>query len=192
MTKRVAGAGSDRINGWRITGWSIAALLLLLPLVAMQFTDKVNWTASDFVFAGVMIGGVGIVFELAVRMTRNRAYRGGVAVALAAAFLLIWINAAVGIIGSENNPLNLVYPAVIAITFIGAVVPRFKARGMARAMAVAASLLALIGVAVLIADTSELPGALGLLMLNGFFATLFTGSAALFRNAARTSETGGA
>jgi hypothetical protein len=88
---------------WRIAGWSIGASLLLLPAVAMQFTDEVNWTGFDFIFAGAMIGTVGLVLELAVRMTHNFAYRAGVGAALAAAFLIVWANGAVGMIGSEHN-----------------------------------------------------------------------------------------
>ena len=80
---------------WRITAWAIAALLLLLPLFAMQFTDEVDWTAFDFVFMGVLLGGVGLALELVVRKTRNAAYRTAAGVALATSFLLIWINGAV-------------------------------------------------------------------------------------------------
>ena len=43
----------------RITGWSFAAGLLALPAIAMQFTDEVNWSGSDFVFAAIMFGTVG-------------------------------------------------------------------------------------------------------------------------------------
>jgi len=46
----------------RIIGWSLVGLILLAPLVAMQFTREVAWTASDFLFAGVLlIGGGGVV-----------------------------------------------------------------------------------------------------------------------------------
>ena len=55
--------------------------LILLPLVAMQFTSEVVWTASDFVFAMVMFGGVGLGLELAAR-TKNRAFTMAVAIAL--------------------------------------------------------------------------------------------------------------
>src|SRR4051794_6865924 len=93
-----------RGSRWRLAGWSLAAGLLLLPLVAMHFTKEVNWTVFDFLFAGLLIGGVGLVLEVAVRMTRNPFYRMAVAAALAASFLTIWVNGAVGMIGSEDNP----------------------------------------------------------------------------------------
>ena len=49
----------------------IVAFILLVPLVAMQFTDEVVWTLSDFVVAGVLLFGSVLVYELAGRMTFN-------------------------------------------------------------------------------------------------------------------------
>jgi hypothetical protein len=91
---------------WRIVGWGIAALILLLPVVAMQFTDEVVWDETDFALAGALIVAVGVTYERAVRMTRNNAYRAAVGVALAAAFFLVWLNLAVGVIGTEDDPAN--------------------------------------------------------------------------------------
>lgn len=122
---------------WRVIGWGLAGGLLLLPFIAMQFTNEVNWTASDFVIAGVLIGGVGLLFELAVRRSRSWAYRAGVAGALAAGFMIIWANGAVGMIGDEDNAYNLLFIGVIGLALIGAVLTRFRAAGMAGAMAVA-------------------------------------------------------
>jgi hypothetical protein len=52
------------------------ALILLLPLVAMQFTDEVNWGVADFVFAGALLGGTGLLLhQLAARKAGNVAYR---------------------------------------------------------------------------------------------------------------------
>ncbi len=172
---------------WRLIGWGIAVTLILTPLAAMQFTSEVSWSASDFIFAIVMIGGVGLLFELAVRTSASRAYRGGVACALAAAFLLIWINGAVGIIGNEGNPRNLVFVAIIAMAVAGSIVAGGKAALMARAMAVAAAAQTLVGIIVFASDAgaSEPPGAFGLLILIEFFAALWAASALLFRKAAR-------
>ena len=111
-----------------------AVLLLSAPAVAMRVTDEVRWDAADFVFAAMLIGGVGLAAELAVRWSSNWAYRGGVALALLATFALLWINAAVGIIGNEGNPLNLLYGGVIAVAVGGGMVAHFQATGMCRAM----------------------------------------------------------
>lgn len=175
------------VDGWRIAGWGFAAALIVTPAVAMQFTSEVKWTALDFVFAAVMIGGTGLLIELAVRRSRNWAYRGGAALALAAAFLLVWINAAVGIVGGEDNPANLVFPAIVAIAAVGTLLARARPSGMARTMLVTAAAQALTGAAVFafgIASTQP-PGPVGLLVLIEGFAAMWLGSALLFRRAAR-------
>ena len=171
---------------WRILGWGTAGFLLLLPLVAMQFTTEVNWTASDFAFAAVVLGAVGGTFELAVRKSGSVAYRLGVAAALAATFLLVWINAAVGIIGSEDNPANLLFFGVIAAAIAGSIMARFRPAGMARAMTFAGAVQALIGLATvaLRIGANEPPGALGVLVLIESLAFLWLVSAWFFSRAA--------
>ena len=171
---------------WRALGWGFAVGLLAIPFVAMQFTREVNWTASDFVFAGVVIGGTGLLFELLIRRSNRRAYRLGGAMALLATFLLVWINAAVGIIGSEDNPANLMFLGVIVVAFAGAALARLRPAGMARAMAVAAAAELAVGLVALVfgLGANEPPGEFGVQMLNGFFLALWLGSAWLFRKAA--------
>jgi hypothetical protein len=43
------------------------ALILLVPLLAMQFTDEVAWGVFDFVVAGTLLGGTGLIHQLAAR-----------------------------------------------------------------------------------------------------------------------------
>ena len=148
----------------------------------MQFTDEVNWSETDFLVAGALIGGTGLAFELAASATANHAYRAAVGLALAAAFLLIWLNLAVGIIGTEDNPLNLMFGAVLATGIIGAVIVRCQPVGMARAML--ATALAQLLVAV-IAPTAGAGSMAPVWWLTGCFAALWLGSAWLFRKAAR-------
>lgn len=167
-----------RGSRWRIVLWSAAAALLLVPLVAMQFTDEVDWSAADFAVFGAMLAGAGGAFELAVGMTHNTAYRAAVAVALGAAFLLVWANGAVGIIGSEDNPANLMFGGVLVVGIVGAAVARLRARGMARALVVTALAQALVAV---IAAAS---GAGYIFVATAFFCALWLASAWLFRRAA--------
>ncbi len=178
-------------NRWRIIGWGLAVALILTPLVAMQLqAPGVNWTLSDFIFAAVMIGGVGGLFELAARASGSWAYRGGAALALLTSFLLVWINGAVGIIGSEDNPANLVFGVIILMAIAGTIVAKAKAAGMVRAMAVAASAQAVVGLVVFAKciAANEPPGAFGMLVLIEGFALLWAGSALLFRRAARSGN----
>ena len=178
--------GGRRGSRWRIAAWAAAALILLLPLVAMQFTDEVNWDVADFALFGALLIGVGVPYELAVRTTGDNAYRAAVGVALAAAFILVWVNGAVGIIGSEDNPANLMYGGVLAVGIIGAIIGRFQPHGMARALFATALAQALVAVIALIAGLgSPWSGPVEIVALNGFFVTLFVGSALLFQKAAR-------
>jgi uncharacterized membrane protein YdcZ (DUF606 family) len=166
-------------RGWRLAAWSIAAALILLPLVAMRFTDEVDWTPADFAFAGALVLGVGLTYELTVRTTASRAYRTAVGVALAAALLLIWINGAVGIIGSEDHPANRMYGGVLAVGIIGAVVVRFRAYGMARVLVAVALAQLLVAVIALVAGF----GFTGPITV--FFSGLWLASAWLFEKAAK-------
>ena len=59
ITGKTENGGGRRVGGWRIARWVAAALVLLLPLIAMQFTDGVNWDVADFLFAGALLVGVG-------------------------------------------------------------------------------------------------------------------------------------
>ena len=104
----------------------------------MQFTHEVDWTASDFMFAGVLIGGVGLAAELTVRRTQVTAYRAGVGLALAAAFLTVSADAAVGLIGHGPNAFNLAFVGVIPLALLAAAVVRFRAAAMARTMGLVA------------------------------------------------------
>lgn len=174
-----------RQQGWRIAGWSVAGLILILPAVAMRLGGDVHWTASDFAVAALLLGGLGGTLELVARRGPNLAYRAGATLALIAALLLIWINGAVGIIGDEDNPLNLLYLGLIAVALIGGGLGRFRPRAMARAMTAAATAQALVGVVAVIAGGDMPPGPLGLILLNGFFVLLLGGAALLFRAAAR-------
>ena len=71
--------------------------LLLIPLIAMQFTDEVNWKLSDFVVAGVLLLGTGLLCEFIIRKVNKTGYRIAIIVVILAAFLLIWLELAVGI-----------------------------------------------------------------------------------------------
>lgn len=186
MAGDAGSAGGRRGSFWRIAAWSTATALVLLPLFAMQVTDEVDWGLADFVFAGALVVGVGVTYELAAKFARNSAYRAAVAVALAATFLLIWANAAVGIIGSEDNPANLMYGGVLAVGIVGAIIARFQPFGTARALVATALAQALVAVIAILGGLG-LPasGPLELMGLNGFFIALWLISAWLFRRAAR-------
>ncbi len=187
MTGNTGNGGGRRGSRWRVTAWAAAALMLLLPLFAMQVTDQVVWDVADFAIFGALLVGVGVTYELVARKTGNTAYRSAVGVALGAAFLLVWVNSAVGVIGTEHDDANLMYGGVLAVGIIGAIIARFQPRGMARALFATALAQALVAVIALIAGL----GSTGptwpadILILTGFFTALWLISAWLFRKAAR-------
>ena len=194
MAADAENGGGRRGSRWRIAVWGTAALILLLPLVAMQFTDEVNWDETDFIVVDAMLAVACGTYELAARMTGSSAYRAAVGVAVAAAFILVWMNLAVGIIGTEDNPANLMYGGVLAVGIIGAIVARFQPGGMARALFATALAQMLVAVIALIAGMqhgghSPAPEILG---VNGFFAAVWLISAWQFRKAAREQTPAGA
>ena len=101
-------------------------------------------------FLGLLIVAVTLVFPT-VRVRRSTTYRSAVGLALAAPFLLVWINLAVGIIGEPDDPANLMYIGVLAVGIIGAIIARFQPRGMAGALFAMALAQALVAVITLIA-----------------------------------------
>ena len=172
----------------RLGIWGIAiGILLLIPLIAMQFTDEVNWELSDFVIMGGVLTAIGLLYELIARRSGKTIYRAAFGLGVLGAFLLFWVNGAVGIIGSEDQPANLLYVAVILVGLVGALISRFKAKGMAATLFAAAGVQMLVPVAAYFIwpppVTSWSPGVPGVFLLSAFFALLFLISALLFRQA---------
>lgn len=149
-----------------------------------------NWGIEDFAVLGAMILGVGITWASARRVANSEPYRSAVGVALVGAFLLMWINGAVGIIGSENNDANMLYFGVIAIGILGAIIARGRPRGMSLAMLVAALAQVSVAAVALITDWG-VTGPISpwdVIVLTAFFTALWLISARLFRKAARPTS----
>lgn len=75
-------------------------ILLLIPLIAMQFTSEVNWTPLDFVVAGVLLLGTGLICDLVIRKVKKIKYQTALIAVILIALLLIWAELAVGIFGT--------------------------------------------------------------------------------------------
>ena len=130
MAKQAENTGGRAGIPWRLIGWSIPVLLLLLPYVG-----DAPWSMGDYIFAAILFGGIGLAFELIVRTSSSLAYRLGAALAIVAAFLIVHATGAVGMIGDEGDPYNLLFFGVIALALAGAIAAGFRAQGMAYAMA---------------------------------------------------------
>lgn len=79
---------------------SIVAFILLIPLIAMQFTDEVDWSVFDFVIMGILLLGTGLLSELVFRTVPNKIHRVLILLGILFIFFLIWAELAVGIFGS--------------------------------------------------------------------------------------------
>ena len=119
-----------------------------------------------------------------MHLQSTTAYRFAVGLALTAAFLIVWLNAAAGLIGIEDDdPANLLYVGVLAIGLIGAIIVRFQPHGLARAMFATALAQALVGaIALTLPNTAS---STQIVILHGIFVALFAGAGLLFRYATR-------
>lgn len=75
-------------------------VILVIPLIAMPFSDEIKWTLSDFIVAAMLLFGFGLMFDLILRKIKKRKYRIVLSVILLLALILIWAELAVGIFGS--------------------------------------------------------------------------------------------
>jgi len=76
------------------------AIILLIPLIAMQFTDEVNWNLTDFIVAGGLLFGTGLMIEVVLRKVKKPERRTAIVIAIIALLLLVWAELAVGIFGT--------------------------------------------------------------------------------------------
>ena len=168
-------------NGWRIAGWGSALALLLLPAIAMQFSDEAQWTGFDFVVAAIILGVTGIAAEIGVRMSRNWPHLIGYGLATFAGFFTVWSNLAVGIIGAEGEPVNMGFFVLILLGVIAAFAARLKPMGLAHVTGVIAVGQIVQG----LVATQAMPGHMiewGILLM---FAALWLVASLCFRRAAK-------
>lgn len=122
----------------------------------------------------------------------KHAYRSALAMAIVGQMLLFWLNGAVGIIGSANNRVNMLYLGVHGVWLMGSVIVLFKPAGMFHVMLLTAVAQVLVIVLALIPSMgfqiTWWPW--DAVVLTVFFAGLWVVSAWLFRCCARTKATG--
>ena len=79
---------------------SVILFLLFIPLIAMQFSEEVNWTITDFFVMGILLTGIGLLIELTLRTVKTKKNRIIISGLLLLLFLLVWAELAVGIFGT--------------------------------------------------------------------------------------------
>ena len=78
----------------------IVGTILLIPLIAMQLTNEVNWSLFDFIIMGAMLTITGLLGEIIFKKVKKYKHRVTLYVVVAIIFLLIWAELAVGIFGT--------------------------------------------------------------------------------------------
>ncbi|MDQ3099056.1 MAG: hypothetical protein M3Q44_04905 [bacterium] len=78
----------------------VTTAVLMIPLLAMQFTDEVDWNLFDFFIIGTLLIGTGLLIVFANRTIKNTNYRVAVVFTLVIALILTWMELSVGIFGS--------------------------------------------------------------------------------------------
>lgn len=161
------------------------------PAIAKSDLGAMNWTALDFMVFGALLGIAAALYYYTARRTKAVAYRAGLAIALLAAFGLIWVNGAVGIIGNEGNPANLLFLGVLAVAAAGSFACRYQAGGMARAMVAAAGAQVFAALIALVlrlgATASAWPG--DIFVITTTFTAAWLLAALLFKASARQETT---
>lgn len=167
----------------RYVVWAVVGLVILSIPLAMQFTNEVQW--NEAIAYTVIMLAVGGVYELWQWLKKcNSTYRSAFVVGLMGALFIGWVNGAVGIIGSEDNPANLLYGSVFIIWLVGSLISRFKARGMTRTLLLVAVVQILIPVFALFVWPAQTTwggaGVIGVFVLNFILAIPFVVSTLLF------------
>ena len=84
----------------RIKILQMVGLLLIIPLIAMQLTDEVEWSLFDFIIMGTLLLITGLMGEIIFKKVKKYKHRVALYVVVAIIFLLIWAELAVGIFGT--------------------------------------------------------------------------------------------
>ncbi len=78
----------------------IIAAILLIPFIAMQFSEAVNWSTFDFIIMGILLLGTGLLIELTLRKISDPKNRLIVCGIVLGVFFLIWAELAIGVFGT--------------------------------------------------------------------------------------------
>lgn len=163
--------------------------ILSIPLIATVVFEEFNWSPFDFIFAFTLIFGTRLAYELIAKNSPDAVYRIAVGTTLVTSFLLVWVNGAVGLIGNEDNPINVLYFGVLALLAVGAKLTRMRPQGMTRVLYTTAAAQILVPIIAIATGNTQVDAAfayLGLarvLGVNAFFASLWIAAAWLFESA---------
>lgn len=184
----------------RLRIWAVViAVLISIPLTLTALGDRIpnngwHWEFPDCIFAYVVLFGAACTYELISANAKNSAYKIAAGIGVFGALALLWINAAVGIIGNDDGS-NLLYMLVPLIGLVGAGSVHAKPKGMSHVLFAMAIMQFLVPMTVYciwksgiwLSEVTWEHGSLRIFALNTFFVLLFSASGLLFRKAAMTA-----
>ena len=80
--------------------YSIPFVILSIPLMAMQFTEEVNWTISDFLVMGILLFTTVFTIDFVLKKFKTLKSRLILIVGIVVLLALVLAELAVGIFGS--------------------------------------------------------------------------------------------
>lgn len=162
----------------------VTLLLLAIPLVAMQFTDEVQWGPGDFLVMGTLLFGAGLAFEWVLRRPGSSLLRIAAGIGLFSTLLMTWANLAVGLVGGEDNPANAALLVVPLVGIAGWLLCGLRPRGMALTLTLMAGIQVVITAVALSFGWKPLRhGPVDIWGPNALFVLLYLASALLFWDA---------
>lgn len=169
---------------------ALVGVFFAFLIILNQLSEEMVWTISDFGFAFVLIYSAGLALLFAIERSDVGIYKIAAGLAILTAFVLIWTNLAVGLIGNEGNSANLLYVSVIAVGLIGASITKLSARPMSFVMFAMAGTQILVPLIALVFwkpddITADVAGVFG---ITTFFAALFVISGLLFRRSSTSRQ----
>lgn len=170
-----------------ITVSAVTLSLLLIPFIGMQVSDEVNWTFSDFLIMGILLFVTGLSVLLVLKMANNIVTKLAFAMAIGTTFLMIFANLAIGLIGSGPHAGNLMYIVVYGVAIIGTLLYFSNTEKMATVMFSTVGSILLLVIIAFVAGMQNYPAssAQEILVVNGFFAALYTIAGTLFKKVSK-------
>ncbi|MBO6793810.1 MAG: hypothetical protein JJ895_07865 [Balneolaceae bacterium] len=167
-----------------------AFLIIMIPLIAMQFTSEVVWTTSDFIIAWTILFSIGFAFQAIGKRAKNSSYKFATGIAAFTTLFVIWSNLAVGIIGNEDNPLNLMYFGVVLLMVFGSYIAQLKAKAMSKVLFASAVLHALVSIIGLSIFSTQNPGytIVNIAIINVVLVTMWAVSGLLYGKASEVVD----
>lgn len=80
--------------------YSMAAVLLAIPFIAMKFTQEVNWSDFDFLIAGILLFSTAFIMNLVLNKVKTNGKRMFLVLVILLVLFLIWAELAVGLFGT--------------------------------------------------------------------------------------------